>query len=134
MASPSQHIVPTEPWLENGLASVFGPARNLAASLKDVAVASRYVGHLLLLFLLVLVTKQVFPRDFTPSFLSRLSSIRSTAIPSPSPVTQPAIEGELGWASEDDWGLVSTSGRYLEASAAPLTIKVLRDILPMNVP
>jgi len=40
----------------------------------------------------------------------------------------------LGWASEDDWGLVSTSGRYLEASAAPLTIKVLRDILPMNVP
>lgn len=134
MASPSRPYVPSETWLPNGLASVLGPARRVLASLSDLPVASRYVGHLLLLFLLVLVTKQVFPRSFTPSLWSQLSSsLRSSAMPSP--VTQPAAyEGDYALVSEDDWGLTSTSGRYLEASAAPLTIKVLRDILPMNAP
>jgi LysM repeat protein len=134
MASPSRHFVPSETSLQNGLASVLGPARSFVTSFRDLPVASRYVGHLLLLFLLVLVTKQVFPRDFTPFFWSRLSSFRSSTIPSPSLAAQPTYESDYGLANEDGWGLVSTSGRYLEASAAPLTIRVLRDILPMNVP
>jgi LysM repeat protein len=47
----------------------------------------------------------------------------------------PAVDGdEWGLAIENDWSLVSGNGRYLEASAAPLTVRVLRDILPMNVP
>jgi LysM repeat protein len=124
MASPSQHAVPSEPWLQNGLAFLLSPASHWVASLRDLPVASRYVGHLVLVFLLVLVTRQIFPRDFKPSFLPQLPSFRPTAVESS--VVQPVYE--------EDEGVATNAGRYLEVSAAPLTVRVIRDILPMTVP
>jgi len=133
MASPSQHFAPSEPWLHDGLAAIAGPAKQLVASLRDLPVASRCVGHLLLVFLLVMVTRQIFPRGFRPSFLSELASLRPAAAQSSVAQSVPIEDWSLASNQISD-GLASGNGRYLEASAAPLTVRVIRDILPMTVP
>lgn len=97
-------------------AAALGAARTLVWATKDLPTLTRFAGHLSLAVLLVAVVWSVDPRSLvTPS---------SSASPSPQAVDTPR-------EASPDANAVQANTRYLEHGSAPLTIRVMRDILPM---
>jgi murein DD-endopeptidase MepM/ murein hydrolase activator NlpD len=101
------------------------PLGRFLLNLGELPPLARYVGHLTLLLLILLVMRNINPSVLQPPPF-RLT-LGSTA-PAPDLATL-AASSEMSSAL----GTLSTA-HFLERSAVPLTMRVVRDIVPMTVP
>jgi len=97
---------------------VSAAARSVAQGLHDLPTLSRYFGHLTVALLVLLIIW-----DVIPSNLQKPDTVGLSAM-------QPAADAP---EATDDPDRYSTSTRYLEPNAVPLTMRAMRDILPISV-
>lgn len=91
-------------------------------ALRDLPTLSRYLGHLTLIALLLLVIRGVVPGAPPGSIPTELLAL------------QPASEASGIVYDLDYYFSPLRSTRYLEPGAVPFTMRVMHDILPIAVP
>ena len=99
---------------------LFAAARSLILAASDLPTLSRCLGHLTLAVLLLLVVRNVVPKDF------------ESPVPAGLLALQPAADAPLDLPEEAHYS--PSSIRYLEPGAVPLTLRAMRNILPISVP
>lgn len=104
---PEDDLIPLAPF-----------ARRLALPLRDLPTLSRWVGHITLALVVLLVTRNLVPRALELPDLD------------PFPSRQPDTTQPVADAQPDNLN----GSRYLQLAAVPFTVRAMRDILPMSVP
>jgi murein DD-endopeptidase MepM/ murein hydrolase activator NlpD len=100
----------------------------LSATFNDLPRVARMVGHLTLALLMLLVIGNILPRDPQPLALDEFAALPSAASQAAgASVQNRPYEARPYWTMEEN-------ARYLESSAVPLTMRVMREILPLTAP
>lgn len=119
MASAEGSSKVTEPFSAHNGTLFSAVVRSFLFALRDLPTLSRYFGHLTLVALLLFVIWDVIPNDFQSPVSDGLSALQPAA-------DAPEILDGLEY--------YPSGARYLEPGAVPLTVRVMRDILPISVP
>jgi murein DD-endopeptidase MepM/ murein hydrolase activator NlpD len=108
------------PWVSSIGGTFEGKEHSLTGhSLTDYVSASRYLAHLIIGVMLVILVQSVLP----------------SALPTPLPRDPLAPASSETFVSTAVWSVeVSPSVRHLEHSAVPFTVRSLRTVLPMVEP
>ena len=113
---------PPSPWVSSVVVrdhDSFGLAiQRPAFPLGDLPALSRYIGHLTLALLLLLVVWKIIPDDLRTPSMDRLL------------VSQP---DSIKVRVVGDWADTTSDTGYLQRNTVPLTVRPIRDVLPAAI-